>query len=277
MFSNRKAIFATKHSKEKVVSPIFAKELNIKIEVSKEYDTDLFGTFSGEIDRKDTALITCILKAKDAAKTLGYDLAIASEGSFGPHPSFYFVPGNIEFMCLVDLKNKIEIVESILSDKTNYKHFDFSKDHSYSNFLEDIYFPSHSLILRDLTTGSIIEKAIDDFEQLNDLISDSFKLSTRLRLETDMRAMCNPMRMQVISEVAHKLVQRIKRHCSECNTPGFGLVRTEGELLCEFCQMPTKSYKHITHNCIKCDYKEILPREDGLTVVSMQHCQFCNP
>ena len=277
MFANRKAIFATKHAKEQVVAPIFKNELRVIVEIPKHYDTDLFGTFSGEIERVDTALKTCVLKAKDAAKKFGYDLAIASEGSFGPHPSLYFVPGNIEFICLVDLKNNIEIIESVLSDKTNYKHFDFSKNVSYEKFLADVYFPSHALILRDLSTNTIIKKAIHDKEVLKDLVGKSFKQSLKLRLETDMRAMYNPMRMKVIEEATQKLVNRAKTKCPKCEAPGFGLVETEGKLLCEYCHLPTNIYKHISHNCIKCDYKEIFPRKDGLKFVSMQHCPYCNP
>jgi hypothetical protein len=277
MFSNRKAIFATKHAKEQVVKPIFSKELNIIVDVPESYDTDLFGTFSGEVERKDSALKTCIAKARDAAKQLDYDLAIASEGSFGPHPTMYFVPANIEFICLVDLKNDIEIIESFMTEETNYKHFDFKKDESYEKYLTDVKFPSHALILRNLMSDTVIEKAIDNREYLDALINKAFKSSVKLRLETDMRAMYNPMRMKAIEKVTQKLVERIKTKCPSCEAPGYGLVKTEGKLLCEFCHLPTDIYKYVTHNCIKCDYQEKFPREDGLKEVSMQYCQYCNP
>ena len=83
-FSGETVYFATKHSKEKVLSPQLAKiGMNC---VRTEVDTDRFGTFSGEVERVGSVRET--LRLKTAAATEAHPEArffLASEGSFIPH------------------------------------------------------------------------------------------------------------------------------------------------------------------------------------------------
>ena len=58
MFKGRKLVIATKHEKEKVIAPILEKELGVKCFVAPDLDTDLLGTFTGEVERKDDPIIT---------------------------------------------------------------------------------------------------------------------------------------------------------------------------------------------------------------------------
>ena len=51
LFAGRKLVIATKHGKESVLKPLFDKELGVKSELVEGLDTDLLGTFSGEIER----------------------------------------------------------------------------------------------------------------------------------------------------------------------------------------------------------------------------------
>ena len=48
------------------------------------------------------------------------DLAVASEGSFGPHPTIYFVHADDEFLLFIDKKNDLEIIVRELSTVTNF-------------------------------------------------------------------------------------------------------------------------------------------------------------
>uniref|UniRef100_UPI00404732A9 DUF6671 family protein n=1 Tax=Flavobacterium sp. TaxID=239 RepID=UPI00404732A9 len=88
-FKNRDLLIVTKHKKEQVIAPLFEKEFGVNCFVSKEFDTDLLGTFSGEISRKYDALETLKQKCLQAMELEGYDLAIATEGSFGNHPAVF--------------------------------------------------------------------------------------------------------------------------------------------------------------------------------------------
>jgi hypothetical protein len=52
MFNKRKLIIATKHKKESVIALKLEKVLGVSCFIDADFDTDTFGTFSGEIERK---------------------------------------------------------------------------------------------------------------------------------------------------------------------------------------------------------------------------------
>ena len=108
MFQGRNLLIATKHEKEKVIAPILEKELGVKCFVSSDLDTDKLGTFTGEIERMDDPITTARNKCLTGMDLTNCDLAIASEGSFGPHPTMYFITADEEFLLFVDKKNYIE-------------------------------------------------------------------------------------------------------------------------------------------------------------------------
>jgi len=100
MFDNRKLVIATKHHKESVIATLFENELGVKCFVPNDFDTDLLGTFSGEIERKDSAVDTVKKKCLLAMEQTNCDLGIASEGSFGPHPILFMASANEELLVL---------------------------------------------------------------------------------------------------------------------------------------------------------------------------------
>lgn len=277
MYHNIDILLATKHSKELAIREPFEKLLGAKIHVPENFDTDVFGTFTGEIPRRNTPYETVISKAKRACEIYQFDYGIANEGSFGPHPSIPYVPGNIELMAFVDNINAIVIVESEISTETNFAFIDITAQDDYQNFLKKIQFGSHGLILRSLDDQAIIAKGICEFDELKELLGFYFKNNHVLRLETDMRAMMNPTRMRVIHILAKKLVKRLLTTCKQCRTPGFGRQSVSGSLLCEYCDSETTLHQHRVLHCIKCDYQEYLPRVDGLVKADPQYCPYCNP
>ena len=52
-FSGRKLLIATMHQKEKAIAGILEKQLGVKCVVPENFNTDLLGTFSGEVERED--------------------------------------------------------------------------------------------------------------------------------------------------------------------------------------------------------------------------------
>jgi hypothetical protein len=278
VYKDKQVILATKHQKEDVIRPHFERELGCGIQVPTQYDTDQFGTFTGEIPRKLSAYETLIKKATDAAQQFGYRYAIASEGSFGPHPQFYFCPGDTELMAFVDIDNDLIIAELELSTETNYGHIDISVQDDYEDFLTKAKFPSHGLIVHTLDSEkTYLEKGIRGNKQLKTAIQKAFQHSTTVRLVTDMRAMMNPLRMHVIKLLAIKLVKRIQQHFPDCHTPGFGKSSTEGSLACGSCGTPTELYQRKVLSCLKCEYKVYQARDDGLEFADQQRCPYCNP
>jgi len=115
MFKGRTLLIASKHEKEKVITPILEKVLGVKCIVAKNFDTDELGTFTGEIERTDDPITTVRKKCQLAMEVSNCDMAIASEGSFGPHPSVFFVSADDEFLIFIDKKNGLEIIARELS------------------------------------------------------------------------------------------------------------------------------------------------------------------
>ena len=81
-FRGRTLLIATMHGKEEVIAPLLERELGVRCVTPRGYDTDRFGSFSGEVKRPDTALNTARAKALGALAQEGGTLAVASEGSF---------------------------------------------------------------------------------------------------------------------------------------------------------------------------------------------------
>jgi hypothetical protein len=108
MFQNRKLLIATMHRKESVIAPILEKELGVTYFLDETYDTDTLGTFTGEVERALDPVSTAREKCLRAMKKNNCDLGVASEGSFGPHPSLFFVNADDEFLIFIDSKNKID-------------------------------------------------------------------------------------------------------------------------------------------------------------------------
>jgi hypothetical protein len=275
-YRNQSVLLASKHEKEKVIAEVFFNKLSCTLEVH-EFDTDQFGTFTGEIARTLNPYETCVLKARRAAEHCGYDLAIASEGSFGPHPAFPFIPSDHEIMVFLDRKNKWMIAEQYTTSKTNYRMMTITPNTELDDFLEKAGFPEHALTLQTNSDKMVIAKGIRDIEALQAALALGFQHENELFIATDMRAMMNPLRMQAISVLAEKLAHRIQCCCPNCSTPGFGLKKTSGSLPCNECLSPTSLYQHEVWGCIQCEYQETHPRKDGLEAAEPQYCDYCNP
>ena len=110
LFRDRLAILATMHRKEQVIAPVLQEALGLRVEALPGFDTDRFGTFTGEIARAGTQLEAARRKAEAAFRAMpDAPLALASEGSFGPHPSLAFVPCGIELVLLIERRSGLEI------------------------------------------------------------------------------------------------------------------------------------------------------------------------
>jgi hypothetical protein len=276
VYENRLVLLASKHEKEQAIEPVFRKTLACTLCV-EEIDTDQFGTFTGETPRALSAYETCVLKAKYAANEKKYVLSIASEGSFGPHPSNPFMPYAHEIMVFVDLENDWIISEQLRTTNTNYNMMTINKNTPLDSFLRSTAFPSHSLTLQSADKLDIIAKGINSPHQLEASLSDGFKKYNELFIATDMRAMMNPTRMQTLVELAEKLAIRIKSRCPGCDVPGFGFKSVKGHLPCSLCRNDTTMYQCEEWGCIQCDYQEQRPRKDHLLFADPKYCDYCNP
>ena len=278
MFKGRKLLIATKHHKEQVIAPIFENELGVLCFVTDKFDTDTLGTFSGEIDRKEDALTTLRNKCLLAMKANDCDLAIASEGSFGMHPSIFIAPADDEMMLFLDTKNNVEVIAREVSTNTNFNASKITNVVELMAFAEKVNFPSHGLILKPSQNNfNPIYKGITDIDDLLKKFHLLLEEFGSVYVETDMRANFNPTRMKLIEKVAMKLVESIQNKCPSCNFPGFSITKVNAGLPCEWCNSPTQSTLSYVYECKKCQHqKEVLHPHNKIKEDPM-YCDYCNP
>jgi hypothetical protein len=104
LFNDRRLLIATKHKKERVIAPLLEKNLGVICFTNDSFDTDALGTFSGEVERELDPITTVRKKCLLAMEASDCDLGVASEGSFGAHPSIFFASANDEFLIFIDKK-----------------------------------------------------------------------------------------------------------------------------------------------------------------------------
>lgn len=278
MFSGRKLLIVTKHGKEQVIRPLAEDALGVQCVVAEEFDTDLLGTFTGEVERDDDALSTLRRKCHEGLALYGYDLAIASEGSFGPHPSIFIAPGDDELVMLVDTANNLEIVGRELTMDTNFNATKIKSTGELDEFLALCKFPSHAVIVRKSENSyDGMVKGISDPKALKDLTSGYLKAFGKFFIETDMRAMHNPTRMAAIARAVQKMLDRAATLCPSCSAPGFGVTEARRGLPCSACRFPTDSTLSHISRCAKCTYEEEALYPNGKKMEDPMYCNLCNP
>lgn len=266
------------HQKEKVIAPPLENVLGLTSKLCPSLNTDSFGTFSGEQIRTESPLETARAKCLKALAITGLDLAIASEGSFGPHPSLFFAAADVETLVMIDQQHQLEFVVTEISLNTNFNAKSITNLQELKDFAQLTGFPEHGLILRRAMDSFEDQlKGITDEQVLESHFDHLMSLHGQAYVETDMRAMFNPTRMQVIAQAMDKLIALLGSECPQCQTPGFAVSEAIPGLPCELCGLPTRSILYHRFLCQKCNFAEnkIYPhqkeKEDPM------YCDFCNP
>lgn len=278
MFNGRMLAIATKHRKEEVLAGPLEKELGVRCLMAQGLDTDLLGTFTGEIERKHDPITAARIKCEMAMEITGADLAVASEGSFGPHPELPFLHANEEIVLLLDRKNQLEIKAREITTDTNFNSRKIDSPAGLMEFARQVQFPSHGLILRSLAGDAPnLRKGIQDWETLVNAFTQLSAGGIPVQAETDMRAFCNPSRMKTIQKAAEKLIQRVKSTCPQCHTPGFGISDYRQGLPCSLCGAATRSVLSYVSACQKCSFTEEEFFPNGKKEEDPMYCDYCNP
>ncbi len=276
LFEGRQILIASMHQKEKVIAPILEKKLGLSCIIA-DINTDNLGTFSGEIDRTLSPLECAQKKCEWAMEKYDLDLAIASEGSFGPHPQLFFGYCNEEWVLIKDKKNNAEWFAKIMSTETNFSSKKCESLDEVHSFCQEIGFPEHAVIIRKSKDDfQDIFKGIIESHQLETIATDFLKNYNAVIIETDMRAMFNPTRMKSIEAATQKLCDQLFNICPHCFFPGFSITKLNSGLPCSACGLPTKSIKSFVYSCQKCGGTEDIANELKITEDPM-YCDFCNP
>lgn len=281
LFINRVGVLATKHHKEKVIAPIL-EELGIQVIVPHNFDTDLFGTFTREVERAGNQIAAARLKAEKALTVTGETLGFASEGTFSPHPAVPFVACNKEVVILLDTANELEIVGQEFSTETNYSHKVIKSVPEADAFADQVGFPEHGLVViidPSSKNNAEIIKGITSKEQLWEAVTFALNKSPdgKAHIETDMRALYNPTRMKNIAKATHDLIRKINNLCPKCSCPGFDLIARKKGLRCACCNLPTELILALIYKCKKCDFTQEILFPDKLEKSDPSQCIYCNP
>jgi hypothetical protein len=279
-YAGRRIVLATLHDKARALAPAFD-ALGVRVVVA-DVDTDALGTFSGEIPRRGTALDTAIAKARLGMTATGLPLGLATEGSFGPDPSIGFFPLHRELAVLVDDLHGQVVCESLHTHDTNHAGGSYAPGHRPTAAdLARWGFPAHALMVRSEPSwpGARVRKGLRDHAALDAAIADCAAVAPEgwVRVETDMRAHCNPTRMRHIAVLGQRLVERLRLRCPACGAPGFGRVDVRPGLPCADCGIPTRNVLSEIHGCGACGARRESPRVDGLRHADPATCDLCNP
>ena len=277
-YFRKEILLTTKHNKTALIAPAFHEQLEITV-VEHFADTDVLGTFSGEIERTLPAGQSAIAKAKLGLEETGRTIGMASEGTIGADAGIGFMNSDVEILALVDIERGIEILE-------RYRSFDITAAKSIASpgqNLEEFFrladFPNHRLIVRPskgvstkvlkgLATADAVFKAVNICSTESD---DALAI-----VESDLRAMHSPSRQKNIAQAASLLAARVLSQCPDCKSPGWGKVDVEKGLNCSDCDTPSEfAVKRDIYGCVSCPHRE--PGEQLAKFASPAQCVICNP
>jgi hypothetical protein len=147
-YEREEAVLATMHGKERVIAPLLERALGLRITATTNIDTDRFGTFSRDVERTGSQLDAAPAKIAAAfAAAPDVHVALASEGSFGPHPYIPFLPLAREIVVLSDRASGLELIGHHASPTTNFSHAVVSDVVGAMAFPDRVQFPEHGLIV----------------------------------------------------------------------------------------------------------------------------------
>jgi hypothetical protein len=278
LFANRQIAVSTKHGKDLVMRPLIRQYLNLEAFKVNGVNTDLFGTFTGEVERPFDPVTTLRKKILEGLQVSGNTLGIGNEGSFGPHPHTPFLTVDQELVMFIDLEHNLEVCETVVSTETNHAQRDINHINDLIEFADKVHFPSHGLILKQMDGDEIVHvrKGILDWETLYSAYLQLRRSGKSVVAETDMRAYLNPTRMRIIERATEHLMKKITTVCPECQWPGFGCVEHVPGLPCKHCGAATNELLVKVYQCSNCSYTdERYYTKD--THADPMYCNICNP
>ena len=275
------AVLATMHGKERVIAPLLERALGLRVRVSNGIDTDRFGTFSRDVERTGSQLDAARAKIAAAfADAPDTQVALASEGSFGPHPYIPFLPLAREIVVLTNRASGLEFIGHHASPTTNFSHAVVSDVGAAHAFVDHAQFPEHGVIVMGVIDGQpapacALIKDIGNPADLENAVTQVIGICGAAFVETDMRAHRNPTRMRAIERATLDLIRRFRSPCPVCAAPGFAVTERLAGLPCSWCGGPTLAIRAEVLSCAACGHR--LERLVSATTADSRQCSDCNP
>lgn len=271
---------ATRHAKTAVLDEILGGPGGLRLH-TVPVDTDVFGTFAGDRPRPDTPQRVVVAKAWTGAREGGYDVGLASEGSFGPDPSLPLVTVQHELVGLVQRSSGLVVVGRAAAPAPWVVALHIAPEESVRRAARRVSAATaaaghHPLLVRPDPietrtgepgtggpgvsearldqTGRGITRAVVGERQLVRAITHARRHSPQgqVLVSSDLRAhVCAP-RLVVIRRAAADLAARLARRCHRCGSPGVGRARVERGRPCRCCGTPTDEVVAVVDQCPAC-------------------------
>lgn len=272
---DQRAFVATKHGKDAVLKSVFGTQWGMSLEAAL-VDTDLLGTFSGEVPRPGDVRSTLRAKVRMALEVSpDADVVLATEGSFGPDPVLGWVPLHEEVLLWSWPRQGKELWVAHRSHDTNFSSSDSAEWTEVQRWALRVGFPTAHVILRD-AQGQVLAKGISDPVELERLWRAAAEGGAP-RVETDMRADRNPKRREALRALAIKVVEAFEALCPNCRFPGFVARPAEPGAPCSACGSATRRPRLLKAECTECGQVEVRESEDQIMGVDPAICDRCNP
>lgn len=277
-YADELAALATKHGKAECIAPPLA-EVGLMVEVA-DVDTDVLGTFTGEVPRTASPLETAISKARLGMTATGLPLGLASEGSFGPHPAVPWITVDREIVVLVD--DRRELVVAGIASSTDVvaasKALGPSEDLAALAAQADL--PAHAVtVVPNQGPPRPIHKGLRRVVDIEAAVIACAGASSDglARVETDFRAHCCPRRREVIFEAASDLAERLATCCPACGSPGWGRMNVIVGVPCAWCAGAVDQVRAEIDSCPACQHRAERPVVARGAVADPGACPRCNP
>jgi hypothetical protein len=266
------------HAKERAVAPPFRRLIGAEVVPAPGLDTDMLGTFSGEVPRPDALVETSLLKAELVFDSLDVECGMANEGSYGPIDRVPLNPGGVEIMAFVDKKRGLRLIETLTTHRTNWRLVRFEAgDPLVPAAVRAMGFPEYGVFVGCNSDMSTPVKGLETLDQVVAAIDREARRSSDglAVLYSDMRAHRNPLRMKVLRALSWKLVRRLATLCPKCRTPGFGHIDSRRGLPCEGCGTATDWIDFEIDGCATCGHAVSRGRKDGRRTAPRLSCRAC--
>ena len=241
-----------------------------------EVDTDVLGTFAGDVPRLGSALDTARKKALLGRRYSDDPWLLASEGSINQ-----WLPGiHRDVEIVVALHRSHEVMVVGMADSFDIFCTRFVVDHNTSE--EEIHLmcagadlSRHHLVISASDHSFSPIGGLSSTEVVLDAIKERRARTRRLVIQTDLRAHLCPSLQATIVAASRDLALRLNHPCPRCYQPGYGEEQAITGLACRDCRMPTQEIAARQYLCPWCHHRETQDVTGSLADPS--NCSLCNP
>ncbi len=270
--AGRAAVLATRHGKAEAIAPALA-PLGLRVVPTDAVDTDRFGTFASDVPRPLPPCDTVRAKARAGLASGAWPAAVASEGSYGPHPELPFAAWGEEWVAWVEADSGL----TVLGRHAGPAPWAWQRRLAARPELGCLAFPDRAVAVPALAGQPRPDLGVRKGLAPADLPAawDALDRGEGLWLLADLRAHLCPPRMAAVAAAARDLASRLASRCPACGRPGFGPVESEPGRPCAVCGTPTALTQAVRHGCEGCglDQRRLLPEGTA----DPGHCPACNP